>query len=172
MRLASDQQGQALVLSAVFLTVLLGMAAVAIDVGTWFQADRAAQATADAAALAAAQELPAHPSSSKALAEQYATKNGGGLKTVAFGSAAAPNDTVTVEVERPSAGFFSQVVGVDSVTVAAKASARASQLGAAKLRRADRCRRAPPAHRRRGLPLLRSGHRARAEQGRAGWDSA
>jgi hypothetical protein len=131
-RRLADQTGQTLILSAFFLTVLLGMSALAIDVGTWYQADRAAQSTADAAALAAAQALPADASEGRDLAEEYAAKNDGGLKTVAFGSAAVANDTVTVEVERTAPGFFSRVLGLDSVTVGAKASARAAQLGAAK----------------------------------------
>ena len=58
--------GQVAVLSVVFLTVLLGMSALVLDVGTWFRADRAAQATADAAALAAAQALPDDPSKAPA----------------------------------------------------------------------------------------------------------
>jgi hypothetical protein len=130
----SEQKGQALVLSALFLTVMLGMAAVAVDVGSWYHADRQAQATADAAALAAAQALPYETTTAEALATEYASKNDGGLKTVAFGStgAGASNDTVTVEVERTAPGFFSQVLGVASVTVAAKASARAGGMDKAR----------------------------------------
>jgi Putative Flp pilus-assembly TadE/G-like len=124
-----DQGGQALVLSSLFLTVLLGMAAVAIDVGSWYHADRQAQAAADAAALAAAQALPYDSTTAEDYAEDYAAKNGGGLKSVAFGTGPVANDTVTVEIERPAPGFFSQVLGVDSVTVSAKASARAGGPG-------------------------------------------
>lgn len=133
MKRFTDQSGQALVLSALFLTVLLGMAAVAVDVGSWFHADRQAQAAADAAALAGAQALPYDEAGAKALAESYATKNGGGLKTVAVGTTGpAAGDTVTVEIEREAPGFFSQVLGVNAVTVGAKASARAAPLGAAR----------------------------------------
>src|SRR5207253_1752389 len=46
-RLASDR-GQATVITVLFLTVLLGMAAMAIDVGTWYQAKRKLQAKAAA----------------------------------------------------------------------------------------------------------------------------
>ena len=41
--------------------VLLGMAAVGIDVGSWYQAQRHDQSVADAAALAGAQALPDDP---------------------------------------------------------------------------------------------------------------
>jgi hypothetical protein len=132
-RRAFDEKGQALVLSALFLTVMLGMAAVTVDVGSWYHADRKAQAAADAAALAAAQSLPYDQATAEDLAEDYTSKNGGGLKTVAFGTTGlADGDTVTVEIERPAPGVFSQVFGVDSVTVGAKASARAAAAGSAR----------------------------------------
>jgi Putative Flp pilus-assembly TadE/G-like len=129
----ADQSGQALVLMSLFVTVLLGMAAVCVDVGTWYHADRQAQAAADAAALAAAQALPYDPTTAEQHAERYADENGGGLKTVAIGTTGpADGDTVTVEIERAAPGFFSKVLGVDSVTVGAKASARAAGLGKAR----------------------------------------
>ena len=53
-----NQKGQSMVVSVVFLTVLMGMAALVIDVGSWYRAHRAAQSTADASALAGAQALP------------------------------------------------------------------------------------------------------------------
>lgn len=127
----SNERGQALVLSALFLTVMLGMAAVAVDVGSWYHADRQAQAAADASALAAAQELPYDTVTAEGHAETYATKNGGGLKTVAF-TGDTVEDTVSVEIEREAPGFFSQVLGVSAVTVNAKASARAAPLGKAR----------------------------------------
>jgi len=47
-----QSDGQAIVLLAVIMTVLLGAAGVVLDVGSWYRADRATQATADASALA------------------------------------------------------------------------------------------------------------------------
>ena len=81
---AKNQRGQATVLSLVFMTVLLGMAALVLDVGSWYRADRDTQSTADAAALAGAQALPDSTSQASTLASQYATKNGGGLDSVSF----------------------------------------------------------------------------------------
>jgi ketosteroid isomerase-like protein len=48
--LRDGQQGQATVILVLCLVVLLGMAALVLDVGTWFQAQRQTQAAADAAA--------------------------------------------------------------------------------------------------------------------------
>ena len=77
-----SDRGQATVLTLVFLVVLLGMAALVLDIGSWYRADRATQNTADAAALAGAQALPSDPGNANTLALQYVTKNGGGTPTV------------------------------------------------------------------------------------------
>jgi hypothetical protein len=52
-----DERGQALVLMVIFMTVLLGFAAVAIDAGRFYSVRRFLQNAADAAALAAATAL-------------------------------------------------------------------------------------------------------------------
>ena len=54
----SEQRGQSLVLVVISLTVLLGMAALVLDLGLGWYAKRQLQASVDAAALAGAQELP------------------------------------------------------------------------------------------------------------------
>ena len=126
------QSGQAYVITVLFLAVLLAMAAAVLDIGSWYRADRSLQATVDAAALAGAQALPGSTANASALASQYATKNGGGTINVTFKSQVVPNDTITVTGSRPAPGFFSKVLGVNSVTVHANASARVGGLSAAK----------------------------------------
>jgi len=117
--------GQAYVITILFLAVLLAMAAAVLDIGSWYRADRSLQATVDAAALAGAQALPDSTATASTLASQYATQNGGGTINVAFSSKVFPNDTITVTGSRSAPGFFSKVLGVNSVTVHANASARA-----------------------------------------------
>jgi hypothetical protein len=124
--------GQAYVLTVLFLVVLLGMAAAVLDAGSWYRADRALQATVDAAALAGAQALPEDSGEASALANEYATKNGGGSITVSFDTQVFEDDTIIVEGSRPAPGFFAKVFGVDSVTVNARAKARAGLPVAAK----------------------------------------
>jgi hypothetical protein len=126
------QSGQAYVISILFLAVLLAMAAAVLDIGSWYRADRSLQATVDAAALAGAQALPGSTGNATALANQYAAKNGGGSINVTFSSQVFPFDTIKVTGSRPAPGFFSKVLGVNSVTVHANASARAGGLSAAK----------------------------------------
>ena len=117
--------GQVVVLTAVFMIVIVGAAGLVLDVGSWYRADRAAQATADAAALAGAQDLIVGTSEATALAQQYAVKNGGGAATISFGRRVAPNDLITVTLARPAPAFFTKLFGVDSVQVNARATARA-----------------------------------------------
>src|SRR5882757_9878773 len=61
-----SERGTTIVLITVFMMSLLGAAAIAIDVGSWYQAKRHLQDDADAAALAGAAYLPAGTSSAAA----------------------------------------------------------------------------------------------------------
>lgn len=126
-RLASEQ-GQALVMTVVFLVVLVGATALTIDFGAWYRQQRQAQATADAAALAGAQALPTDPSSALALAEHYAAANGGGIgaSDISFRSDYQPDDTVVVHATRSSPSFFSHLFSIGTVNVHASAAARAA----------------------------------------------
>jgi putative Flp pilus-assembly TadE/G-like protein len=131
---ARNDRGQATVLTLVFLVVLLGMAALVLDIGSWYRADRAAQSTVDAAALAGAQALPTDPGGAGALAVQYSDKNGGGVSAgdITITGSQMPNDTIKVKITRPATGVFTKLFGVNSVTVGAKASARTGLMNQAK----------------------------------------
>jgi hypothetical protein len=134
MTIFRNERGQAAPLVAVFMVAMLGMTAIVLDVGSWFRADRATQAAADAAALAGAQALPHDPGQATGLAVEYTDKNGGGLPGggIALSGNAEPNDTISVTLGRPAPGFFAKVFGIDSVTVKAKATARAFPISQAK----------------------------------------
>jgi Putative Flp pilus-assembly TadE/G-like len=127
-----DERGQAVVLVVLFMAVLGLAAAAVLDVGSWYREDRELQATMDAAALAGAQALPDDPGAATALAGEYATKNGGGLDTTAISTTTISNDTVEVTGSRPAPGFFSKILGIDSVTVHATAKARTGVLSSAR----------------------------------------
>lgn len=129
--LRSDR-GQATVLTVIFLVALLGAVALVLDVGSWFREQRDTQATADAAALAAAQALPDSTGQAGVLANQYLAKNGGGTAEVQFSSDAVANDTVTVDVAREAPGIFSKLFGIESVTVNGHATARSGGMDAAR----------------------------------------
>lgn len=127
-----SERGQVAVLTVIFLVALLGAVALVLDVGSWFREQRSAQSAADAAALAAAQALPETPGAAGVLAGQYMAKNGGGDASVTFSSKNVPFDTVRVQVEREAPGVFAKLFGIDSVTVGAKASARAGNVAEAR----------------------------------------
>jgi hypothetical protein len=126
--------GQATVITVLFMTVLIAMAAAVLDIGSWYRADRALQATVDAAALAGAQALPENPVQAELLALEYANKNGGNVEVteIALTSTTFGVDTITVDAEAPAPGFFARIFGIDSVTVGARATARAGGIDQAK----------------------------------------
>lgn len=119
-----SENGQAAVMSVIFMVALLGAIAMVLDVGSWFRAQRATQSAADAAALAGAQALPESTGTSTALANQYLGSNGGGVGQITYSSKNVANDTITVKVTRQADGFFAKIFGIDSVDVHADASAR------------------------------------------------
>jgi hypothetical protein len=128
-----SQRGQSMVLTLVFLTVLLGMAAAVIDVGGWYRAHRQTQSTADATALAGAQVLP-HTGSASTLALDYASRNGGGVNSgdVSFTSDREANDTIHVTARRTVPGLFTKLLGISSVTARTTSAARMSPMSSAK----------------------------------------
>jgi Flp pilus assembly protein TadG len=115
-------------LFAVFAMCLLGMCALAIDVGTWYQDKRHLSADADAAALAGAAAIPTN--SAIAAATANFTKNRLSpneqvtVTTPAF-------DTVTVKTTYSAPTFFSKIFGKTSTTITATATARIRANGVA-----------------------------------------
>jgi hypothetical protein len=129
-----SQRGQSMVLTLVFLTALMAMGTAVLDVGSWYRTHRHTQATADAAVLAAAQELPDFPADAVTVAVDYADRNEGGVTAddVEFSSTVVANDTVKVTARKNAPGFLSRLFGIDSLTARATASARVGALGQAK----------------------------------------
>jgi Putative Flp pilus-assembly TadE/G-like len=123
-----DERGQAIVVMVAFVAALLGVASLAIDAGSWFHSKRQLQAAADAAALAGAQALPESSADARALAIQYLSENGVTFDpqrdTISFSKDITTDDTISVHLEEDAPGFFSRVLGVDKVDVAANAAAR------------------------------------------------
>jgi hypothetical protein len=122
-----SERGQTILLTVVFLVVLMGCAALTLDVGVWYREQRQAQATADAAALAGAQLLPADPTSAVSTAQQYANSNGGGVAgaDITLRTDFQTKDTVAVQVTRKAPSFFATVLSFGDVNVRAHAAARA-----------------------------------------------
>jgi Flp pilus assembly protein TadG len=120
-----DERGQAIVLMVLALVVLLGMAAMVLDVGGWFRDQRRLQGTADAAALAGAQQLPNAPTAAQTMALSYANQNGGDVlaANITVGTLNQPNDIIDVKAQKSSPGFFSSVLGIMNANITASARA-------------------------------------------------
>jgi hypothetical protein len=126
--LIRSERGQAMVLTVISVTVLLGMAAVVVDVGSWFLDRRQLQSGVDSSALAGAQNLPSDSSGAVDAAASYASKNGVGSPSISISSKNRSGDTIDVSASRVSQGFFAKVFNIASVTLHANASATASTL--------------------------------------------
>jgi putative Flp pilus-assembly TadE/G-like protein/von Willebrand factor type A domain-containing protein len=126
-----------LVLVILFLVVLLGMAAMVVDVGYAYYAHRSLQASADAAALAGAQELP-DGSKATQLARQYGGEPGQknyrdnipNVKTTVTTKCiqSVPgcdpvNAVVVTERAAKVPTIFARVLGIDNFTVNVKSTA-------------------------------------------------
>ncbi len=120
-RLLREEKGQAVVLFALLLVVLLGITSFTVDVGYLQWQKRELQNTADAAALAAAQDLP-DASVAVATAEDYALAHG---VTIAETTVNTPynGDSYKVEVisTRDVPRLFSRIWGNTDIAVSARA---------------------------------------------------
>lgn len=148
----SDERGAILVLAALLLTAMLAMSAVAIDLANARQHQRQARGSADAAALAGAQDLP-EPARVVATVKEYVADNFG-TTAAAWSGCTDPdhlpetpdiaNGNTCISIDeafsrvrvrlpkRQVPTYFAGVIGVDEVPVSAAATAEA------KLKRDDR----------------------------------
>ena len=129
-----NQRGQTMVLSLLFLVALMAVATGVLDVGSWYRTHRHTQATADAAALAAAQELPEETADATSMAVDYGNRNEGGVaaQDVVLTSAVMTNDTVKVTARKNAPVFLSRLFGFKNLTARASATARVGVLGSAR----------------------------------------
>ena len=121
-----DERGVVMPMAALMIIVLLGFAALAVDVGQWYAAQSRMQSAADLAAIAAAVELSraAHTDASVTLAaERRAAENGfdpADGATIAV-NIAADDESVEVIITRPQPAVFAQPFLDGPVNVAARA---------------------------------------------------
>ena len=141
-RLWKDKTGGVLIYSAFALPIILGVAGMSVDMGTWYASKRVAQAAADSGALAGALEVmrvnqdPSEPDLTEfeiqVIATAIASDNGydygaGDEIEVNYppdtGSYAGAGDAVEVIVRRPASVFLAGILFDEDVTVAARAVA-------------------------------------------------
>ncbi len=122
----SDEKGQAMPLIALLTVVLFGFAALVFDVGLMANSRSNLQKTADAAALAAAMDLP-DDVKVNTTAIYFVQRNAGdGITTVVV-----PYDElrrVRVTVSEPVEHYFAKILNFDSTTISATAVAEKNVL--------------------------------------------
>ena len=124
------ERGQALVLMILVMVVLLGAAALTIDMGRAWYARRQVQAAVDAAALAAAQDLPSGYSVGS-IGTDYLRRNpvtgasssSASVSTRCLANAPACDNVVDVSETVTTPSIFGRVLGIGSYTISAHASA-------------------------------------------------
>lgn len=127
---AGEERGQVLVLTVMFLAVLLGAAALTLDIGRMAVTRRQLQNAADSSALAGAWSLRQGSDAAIGAATDWATdadKNNlavSELVSVQVRSTTDPDDTVQVDVQRRVPYLFGRVLGLNSQTITATASAQ------------------------------------------------
>jgi Flp pilus assembly protein TadG len=134
-RRAGEERGQVIVILVVMLVVLLGMAALVVDIGYAYYVQRTLQGSTDAASLAGAQELP-NGSTAVSRAIEYGGNPTGknyrsnipGVTTTATTkcisvSPCAPVNAIVVQESVTLPTRFAKIFGIDTFTVNAKATA-------------------------------------------------
>lgn len=122
-RAGCDERGAVLVIVAGMMVVMLAMAALAIDIGSFYQAQRQAQAAADAGALAGSDVLATDTTGGTAVASaasSMASTNYPGASTPTVTEPTPTSVKVTVNASTPS--FFGQLFGITHANVSATAS--------------------------------------------------
>jgi Flp pilus assembly protein TadG len=120
-----EERGAVLPLVVISMVVFLGMAALAVDLGSLWQQQRQTQAAADAAALAGAQDLPGSPGTATTQAQSYVTQNVSGAGTPVVSQPNSLQIKVTVNKSAPT--FFGNTFGLTSENVSATAVAGLTQ---------------------------------------------
>ncbi|MCW2921823.1 MAG: putative Flp pilus-assembly TadE/G-like [Thermoleophilia bacterium] len=128
---STRENGQAIIVFVIFLTVLLGFVAVLVDGGMSYVERRDMQGTADAAALAAVRELPTSATQANNRAHEYVTTRNadakGTLRSIQFSDS---NRQVRVTVGKSGTQNFGALLGLDAPDIAASATARVQMMGA------------------------------------------
>ena len=125
-RRRGDERGAVAVLVALLLPFLLGMAGLAVDVGSWYLTQGRLQAAADAAALAGAADLPSSPSGADTYAQTIAAKDASGATATPTTPYNGSSSEIKVTLSESGSLWFSSVLGIKAPTITASAVAEST----------------------------------------------
>ncbi|PSR28691.1 MAG: hypothetical protein C7B43_09770 [Sulfobacillus benefaciens] len=117
------QQGQVLPLVALFLPLLIGMAGLALTVGTVYFGQAKLQNAVDAAALAGAQEMNTSDPNAPGDQATLVTQDDASATHVVVQTQTAPPNTVLAQAQAQVPGTFATLFGIKTFTVKARAVA-------------------------------------------------
>jgi hypothetical protein len=118
-----EQKGTITVLIALSLTAIIGLGAVAVDIGNLYLNKARLSNMADAAVLAGVQELPANPATAGMVAIQYARMNGKETDTIQ-NPIVSNSTTLSITIRRNVTYYFAQIFSLVSKDISAAASAQ------------------------------------------------
>lgn len=124
MRILADEKGSAAIFLALFLTALIGTAALVTDVGLLYVTRMRLVNMADAAALAGAQEMPEDAAKARTVALEYLASNGIEESDTVEILTSSSNRTIQVKIKRKVHLLFAKVLGVHHSVVEASAKAK------------------------------------------------
>ena len=136
LRARRSESGLVLVLFALLITALLGLAALAVDVGLWYVEAQSVQKAADMAALGGAVQLPGDPSGAATTAQNVASQNGyvndpsglgAGKVTVAANAVSGKPNDIHTTVTKTFNSIFGGIVGINSLRISRSATAEYEQ---------------------------------------------
>jgi hypothetical protein len=116
----NKEKGSVVILVAVSLTVLLGLAALVTDLGVLYVKHTHLQSALDAAVLAGAQDLPQDTALARQTATEYAATNGLPQITVNITN---NNLKISASAQEQVPTFFAKIWGIDENTITASAAA-------------------------------------------------
>lgn len=121
------ERGAVAVIVAIMFPVIVGVAGLSIDVGSWYETQAQLQNAADAAALAAAAYLPNSPSSATAAAQTQVADNVSGATDAVVTPYNGSSSEVQVTVSKQGTVTFGGILGVTGPTITASAVAESTQ---------------------------------------------
>lgn len=129
-RIKKEESGAIVVIVALAMVVILGFAALVIDVGRISLEKQELQNAIDAACLAGAQELP-NTATAKVTAYHFIELNGYQDSDILEPTFTNSNNTISITGSKNVEYTFAKILGFDSTTVQPDASATKEGLGAA-----------------------------------------
>jgi Flp pilus assembly protein TadG len=125
-RRRGDERGAVVVLVALLLPLMMGLAALAVDVGSWYLTQTQLQAAADAAALAGAADLPSSPSGAESYAQSIASKDASGATVTSVTPYNSNSGEIQVTLSETGSLWFAALFGVKAPTITASAVAEST----------------------------------------------